>query len=214
MRDDAHLLHVDLVTLVQTVVRSVGHGDDGIGQVDDALENLALVPGGTAQHRVQHDDGGNGQGAEQGENLVAVRAAEHAVFVLDDDHVGVGEQVCRPVRAAGVTGDQLADDLGTRSGLGRVDQADDAADPTRSGDQLAVEGRAEGGQPTLRGRVRADETEPRGHAQGLSLEGSTGSIRGRALLACVCVACVPSVGVRADARLGSGVYQRMLAVVR
>jgi hypothetical protein len=70
---------------------------------------------------VEDDDHRNGDPLQDVQDLVAVRSAVNAVFVLHDGHVEVVEDGRRLGFPPGGTGDEVVDDLGPRAAPGPVD---------------------------------------------------------------------------------------------
>ena len=161
--DDADLLVGDVVDLAEHAVPAAGHGDQRLGELDQLIEDGALVVVGLGEDGVQRRDHRQADLAEEGQQVRSGAAAEDAELVLDRDGLDVleaqefgGLPVVGEVRLAELKGDVIR--IGVAAGP--VGDSDGVAVDLgeRVGDG-AAEVVGEGGDAALARRVGAEEGE-------------------------------------------------------
>ena len=124
--DDTNLPGGDRVVPDEPVLCGQGHGHDGVRQQHQLVQDGLLAHTGRHQDGVQDDDDRPGHGSDDIEHVLAVRAAEDAVLVLDDDDVIAVEPDGGGLCPALLPAHPLVPDLGWPCHTGDVDDVDDA----------------------------------------------------------------------------------------
>ena len=163
VRDDGDFRVGDAVEAGQHAAGALGHDDQTRGKVDEFVEHPALVGVRVFQHGVEGGDDGHAHPAEEGEDVAAGRPPEDAEFMLQAEHVHVGE--VEEVGRAHVGGDiglrDFEADLG-RVGIvsGAVGHGDDRAAPIRIGRNDGIAQVAgEGGDAALPRGIVAEKSD-------------------------------------------------------
>ena len=159
MGDRRHLACVDVEDATQALACRLRHDHHLIGHRGDRLQHRTLVWGRNIEHRMGDHDGWHAQSAEDVEDVVPVRTAVDAVFVLHDRDV-TGIQQLRGRRCRG---GRLAREFTNHPGArGRRPVGDpDDGDVGAVHRQSVGQRRTEGGQPTAGRREGAQDAKAR-----------------------------------------------------
>ena len=87
VRDHHDVAPARAVNALKDLAATLGHHDHPRTTAQQAIHHPALVGAGLFEDRVQRDDDGDRHAVEQGEDMLARRAAENAIFVLQPDRL-------------------------------------------------------------------------------------------------------------------------------
>ena len=153
VRDHVHLVAIDVVAAKQVPPTGLGHRDERVRAVDDALEHIALVEPRCCENRVEDDDDRNRRSLHQVQDIIAIRPGVDPVLVLEDHRIVGIEHLdrARSPRSRHVL-------VNHRSPRVRLQSGGESNDPAL-GPALAhalSERAGEGGEPALRRRIGTD----------------------------------------------------------